>query len=107
MDEAKCVGPFQAVLEWMRTNILKLNPDKTKVLLVNRKSGPGFKMPSILDGVVLPLKDQVHSLEALLGPPSILLDNQMATVARSGFYQVHLVTYLQLFLGCSACCVYF
>lgn len=35
---------------------------------MNRKSYPGFKVSSALDGVALPLKEQVCSLGAALGP---------------------------------------
>lgn len=51
----------------MRTNKLKLNPDKTEVLLlVNARAARGLRSQPILKGAVLPLKEQLHSLEILL-----------------------------------------
>lgn len=43
----------------------------------------------MLDGVALPLKDQVLSLRVLLDQ-ALLLDKQVESVARSAFYQERL-----------------
>uniref|UniRef100_A0A803TQ40 Reverse transcriptase domain-containing protein n=1 Tax=Anolis carolinensis TaxID=28377 RepID=A0A803TQ40_ANOCA len=51
-----------AVSDWMWANKLKLNPDKTEVLLVSRKAEQGIGLQPVLDGVALPLKTQVCSL---------------------------------------------
>uniref|UniRef100_A0A8D2LDV0 Reverse transcriptase domain-containing protein n=1 Tax=Varanus komodoensis TaxID=61221 RepID=A0A8D2LDV0_VARKO len=54
------------VMGWMRANKLKLNPDKTEVLLVG---GSGFgegELNLVLNGVALPLRDKVRSLGVLL-----------------------------------------
>uniref|UniRef100_A0A803TBI4 Reverse transcriptase domain-containing protein n=1 Tax=Anolis carolinensis TaxID=28377 RepID=A0A803TBI4_ANOCA len=47
------------VSDWMRANKLKLNPDKTEVLLVSRKAEQDIGLQPVLDGVALPLKAQV------------------------------------------------
>ena len=63
-------------------NKLKLNPDKTEVLLVSQKADQGTGMQPVLDGVTLPLKIQVCSLGVRLdSSPS--LDAQVSAVARS------------------------
>ena len=41
----------------------------------------------VLDGVALPLKEQVRSLGVLL-EPSLSLEPQVASVAQSAFYQL-------------------
>ena len=41
---------------WMRANKLKLNPDKTEVLLVSWKANEGIEILPVLDRVTLPLK---------------------------------------------------
>ncbi|KAF7249443.1 hypothetical protein EYD10_05220 [Varanus komodoensis] len=56
------------VMGWMRANKLKLNPDKTEVLLVGGSSSWVGGLDLALDGVALPLKDRVHSLGVLLDP---------------------------------------
>uniref|UniRef100_A0A8D2PYI1 Reverse transcriptase domain-containing protein n=1 Tax=Varanus komodoensis TaxID=61221 RepID=A0A8D2PYI1_VARKO len=49
------------VLCWMKANKLKLNPDKTEVLLVGGSSSWVGDLDLVLNGVALPLKDKVHS----------------------------------------------
>ena len=51
----------------------------------------------VLDGVPLPLKEQVRNLGVLL-EPSLSLEAQMASVARSAFYQLQLVAQLHPYL---------
>lgn len=48
----------------MRDKKLKHDPNKLVALMVGRGSDPG--KPHLLDGVVLPIKEQVHSLGVLL-----------------------------------------
>uniref|UniRef100_A0A803TE01 ribonuclease H n=1 Tax=Anolis carolinensis TaxID=28377 RepID=A0A803TE01_ANOCA len=73
-----------AVLDWMRANKLKLNPDKTEVLLVSRKAEQGIGLQPVLDGVALPLKTQVRSLGVILD--SLLsLEPQVSAVAGRAF----------------------
>uniref|UniRef100_A0A8D2KSV3 Reverse transcriptase domain-containing protein n=1 Tax=Varanus komodoensis TaxID=61221 RepID=A0A8D2KSV3_VARKO len=75
------------VMEWMRANKLKLNPDKTEVLLVG---GSGFReggFDLVLNGVTLPLRDKVRSLGVLLDP-ELSLEAQVTAVARSAFLQL-------------------
>ncbi|KAF7249116.1 N-acetyltransferase 9, partial [Varanus komodoensis] len=70
------------VMGWMRANKLKLNPDKTEVLLVG---GSGFgegDLNLVLNGVALPPRDKVHSLGVLLDP-ELSLEAQVTTAARS------------------------
>uniref|UniRef100_A0A803SXZ5 Reverse transcriptase domain-containing protein n=1 Tax=Anolis carolinensis TaxID=28377 RepID=A0A803SXZ5_ANOCA len=87
-----------AVSVWMRANKLKLNPDKTEVLLVSRKAEQGIGLQPVLDGVTLPLKAQVCSLEVILD--SLLnLEPQVLAVARGAFAQLKLVRQLCSYLG--------
>lgn len=51
---------------WIQANTLKLDTNKTEVLLVNRKSEKGFKVSPILDEVVVCLK-----FSSILGPRPI------------------------------------
>uniref|UniRef100_A0A803T782 Reverse transcriptase domain-containing protein n=1 Tax=Anolis carolinensis TaxID=28377 RepID=A0A803T782_ANOCA len=82
-----------AVSDWMRANKLKLNPDKTEVLLVSRKAKQGIGLQPVLDGVTLPLKAQVRSLGVILD--SLLsLELQVSAVARGAFTQLKLVRQL-------------
>ncbi|KAF7248207.1 Polypeptide N-acetylgalactosaminyltransferase 5 [Varanus komodoensis] len=67
------------VMGWMRANKLRLNPDKTEVLLVGALSfGMGF-LDLVLNGVALPLRDKVHSLGVLLDP-ELSLEAQVTAV---------------------------
>ncbi|KAF7254481.1 hypothetical protein EYD10_00454, partial [Varanus komodoensis] len=54
------------VMGWMRASKLKLNPDKTEVLLVSGSNSWVGDLGLVLDGVALPLKDRVRSLGVLL-----------------------------------------
>ena len=87
----QCLG---ATMDWMRANKLRLNPDKTDVLLVGGSSDRMVGVQPVLDGVALPLKEQVRSLGVLL-EPSLSLEAQ---VARSAFYQLRLVAQLRPYL---------
>uniref|UniRef100_A0A803THP9 ribonuclease H n=1 Tax=Anolis carolinensis TaxID=28377 RepID=A0A803THP9_ANOCA len=82
-----------AVSDWMRANKLKLNPDKTEVLLVSRKAEQGTGLQPVLDGVTLPLKAQVRSLGVILDS-SLSLEPQVSAVARGAFAQLKLVRQL-------------
>ncbi|KAF7238201.1 putative RNA-directed DNA polymerase from transposon BS [Varanus komodoensis] len=85
------------VREWMRANKLKLNPDKTEVLLVG---GSGFGeggFDLVLNGATLPLRDKVHSLGVLLDP-ELSLEAQVTAVARSAFLQLRLINQLRPYL---------
>ncbi|KAF7234592.1 Vomeronasal type-2 receptor 26 [Varanus komodoensis] len=85
------------VMGWMRANKLKLNPDKTEVLLVG-ESGSGMgDLDLALNGVALPLKDRVRSLGALLNP-ELSLEAQVTAVARSPFLQLQLIHQLRPYL---------
>ncbi|KAF7245607.1 Harmonin [Varanus komodoensis] len=85
------------VMGWMRANKLKLNPDKTEVLLVG---GSGFgegELNLVLNGVALPLRDKVRSLGVLLNP-ELSLEAQVTAVARSAFLQLRLIHQLRPYL---------
>ncbi|KAF7240636.1 putative RNA-directed DNA polymerase from transposon BS, partial [Varanus komodoensis] len=85
------------VMGWMRANKLKLNPDKTEVLLVG---GLGFGEGGFdlaLNGVALPLRDKVRSLGVLLDP-ELSLEAQVTAVARSAFLQLRLINQLGPYL---------
>ncbi|KAF7235271.1 Vomeronasal type-2 receptor 1 [Varanus komodoensis] len=85
------------VREWMRANKLKLNPDKTEVLLVG---GSGFGeggFDLVLNGATLPLRDKVHSLGVLLDP-ELSLEAQVTAVARNAFLQLRLINQLRPYL---------
>ena len=86
-----------AGMDWMRANKLKLNPDKTEVLLVSQKADQGIGIQLVLDGVTLPLKTQVCSLGVLLDS-ALSLDAQVSGVARSPFAELKLVRQLRPFL---------
>uniref|UniRef100_A0A803SX51 ribonuclease H n=1 Tax=Anolis carolinensis TaxID=28377 RepID=A0A803SX51_ANOCA len=78
------------VLDCMRANKLKLNPDKTEVLLVSRRAEQGIGLQPVLDRAALPLKTQVYSLWVLLDS-SLSLELQVSAVARGAFAQLRLV----------------
>ncbi|KAF7247075.1 putative RNA-directed DNA polymerase from transposon BS [Varanus komodoensis] len=85
------------VMGWMRANKLKLNPDKTEVLLVG---GSGFgegELNLVLNGVALPHRDKVRSLGVLLDP-ELSLEAQVTAVARSAFFQLRLIHQLHPYL---------
>ncbi|KAF7238942.1 Fer-1-like protein 4, partial [Varanus komodoensis] len=85
------------VREWMRANKLKLNPDKTEVLLVG---GSGFGeggFDLVLNGATLPLRDKVRSLGVLLDS-ELSLEAQVTAVARNAFLQLRLINQLHPYL---------
>ncbi|KAF7250967.1 putative RNA-directed DNA polymerase from transposon BS [Varanus komodoensis] len=85
------------VREWMRANKLKLNPDKTEVLLVG---GSGFGeggFDLVLNGATLPLRDKIRSLGVLLDP-ELSLEAQVTAVARNAFLQLQLINQLRPYL---------
>ncbi|KAF7239551.1 Ceramide synthase 3 [Varanus komodoensis] len=67
------------VMDWMRANKLKLNPDKTEVLLMGDSNSWVGVLGLALDEVALPLKDRVHSLGVLLYP-ELSLEAQVTEV---------------------------
>lgn len=71
---------LEIITGWMRVNTPN-SPDKSVMLLVNNK--PSWELrsqPVLVEGVVLPLKEQVHSLVVLLGP-DLHLEAKMSSVA--------------------------
>ncbi|KAF7241564.1 Signal peptide peptidase-like 2A [Varanus komodoensis] len=85
------------VMGWMRANKLKLNPDKTEVLLVGGSNSWVGDLGLVLNGVALPLRDRVRSLGVLLDP-ELSLEAQVTAVARSAFLQLRLIHQLRPFL---------
>nr|XP_016848482.1 PREDICTED: maestro heat-like repeat-containing protein family member 7 [Anolis carolinensis] len=76
------------VMDWTRANRLKLNPDKTEVLLVSRLTDWDIGWQLVLDRVTLSLKAQVHSL-------GVFLDSALPpAVAGRAFAQLRLVRQL-------------
>ena len=57
----------------MAANGLRLNPDKTEALFWGDRGWAGVEDSLVLNGVTVPLKDQVHSLG--LG---VILDSQLS-----------------------------
>uniref|UniRef100_A0A803T8P4 Reverse transcriptase domain-containing protein n=1 Tax=Anolis carolinensis TaxID=28377 RepID=A0A803T8P4_ANOCA len=86
-----------AVMDWMRVNKLKLNPDKTEVLQVSRAADRGIGWQPALDRVALPLKTQVRSLGVLLDS-ALTLDAQVSAMAGRAFTQLKLVRQLRPYL---------
>lgn len=78
----------------MMSKNLMFNPGKMEVLLgggwVGQLSDPDVDISPVLDGVSPPLKAQIHSLRMLLDC-QLLLDNQVAVVAKSAYYQLRLI----------------
>ncbi|KAF7249282.1 Peroxisome proliferator-activated receptor gamma coactivator 1-beta [Varanus komodoensis] len=85
------------VREWMRANKLKLNPDKTEVLLVGRSGFGEGGFDLVLNGATLPLRDKVRSLGVLLDP-ELSLEAQVTAVARNAFLQLRLSNPLRPYL---------
>lgn len=67
----------------MRVYKLKFNPNKTEILMVGPDSALGRHCDLILDGVVLPLKYQIHSLGILLDTSLLLVKQVWAVVRRA------------------------
>ncbi|KAF7245399.1 RNA-directed DNA polymerase from mobile element jockey [Varanus komodoensis] len=86
------------VMGWMRANKLKLNPDKTEVLLVGGSNSWVGDLDLVLNGVALPLKDRVCSLGVLLDL-ELTLEAQVSAVARSAFLQLRLIHQLHSYLA--------
>ncbi|KAF7244902.1 hypothetical protein EYD10_08831 [Varanus komodoensis] len=85
------------VMGWMRANKLKLNPDKTEVLLVGSSGFGEGKLNLVLNGVALPPRDKVRSLGVLLDP-ELSLEAQVTAVVRSAFLQLRLIHQLHPYL---------
>ena len=69
----------------MRVNKLKLNSDKTELLLVSQKADQGAGMQP---GVMHPLKIQVHSLGILLDS-SLILNSLVSAITKNLFSQLN------------------
>lgn len=80
------------VMGWMRTKILKLNPHKTEMQLTGSSSSSSRSVlrsgcTLMLDGAALALTTSVCTLWVLLFS-SLLLDSQVAAMAKSIFCQL-------------------
>lgn len=88
---------LEAVRVWMGNNRLQLNPGKTEWLWVNGSSVSGTLSSLELDGIALPQTDPVHNLGVLLDS-RLLLEEQVAAMARRAFAQLRVVHQLRPFL---------
>lgn len=75
---------------WIRMNKLKLNSDKTEVLLIDITWRPGNGILLVLGRVILSLKSQVCNLGGLL--------DLVSSLANPVFYNLRLIQ--QLLPGC-------
>lgn len=85
---------------WMRVGKLKLNLDKTRVLLVQKSVSQGFNSQPALNGVAPPLQEQRFSTWGVLLESS-LLNRELAAVVGNGgtFAQLSLVQQLWPYLS--------
>lgn len=74
----------------LRQNNLKLNPEKTVVILVRKAVVLDGLNPLVVEEVELVLVIHVKSLEVLIDS-DLLFEKQGDLVARSSFYELHLV----------------
>uniref|UniRef100_A0A670IW23 Reverse transcriptase domain-containing protein n=1 Tax=Podarcis muralis TaxID=64176 RepID=A0A670IW23_PODMU len=88
---------LEAVGGWMAANGLKLNPDKTEVLFWGDRGRAGVEDSLVLNGVTVPLKDQVRSLGVILDS-QLSMEAQVNSVSRAAVYQLHLVCRLRPYL---------
>uniref|UniRef100_A0A670ISF5 Reverse transcriptase domain-containing protein n=1 Tax=Podarcis muralis TaxID=64176 RepID=A0A670ISF5_PODMU len=88
---------LEAVGGWMAANRLRLNPDKTEVLFWGDRGWAGVGDSLVLNGVTVPLKDQVHSLGVILDS-QLSMEAQVNSVSRVAVYQLHLVRRLRPYL---------
>ncbi|XP_060124758.1 uncharacterized protein LOC132591228 [Zootoca vivipara] len=88
---------LEAVGGWMAANRLRLNPDKTEVLFVGDRRRAGVEDSLVLNGVTVPLKDQVRSLGVILDS-QLSMEAQVNSVSRAAVYQLHLVRRLSPYL---------
>ena len=66
----------------MAANGLRLNPDKTEVLFWGDRVQAGVGDSLVLNGVTVPLKDQVRSLGVILDS-QLSMEAQVNSVSRS------------------------
>uniref|UniRef100_A0A670HUI6 Reverse transcriptase domain-containing protein n=1 Tax=Podarcis muralis TaxID=64176 RepID=A0A670HUI6_PODMU len=88
---------LEAVGGWMAANRLGLNPDKTEVLFLGDRRQAGVEDSLVLNGVTVPLKDQVRSLGVILDS-QLSMEAQVKSVSRAAVYQLHLVRRLRPYL---------
>lgn len=61
-------GCLEKLTEQMRTNTLKLTPDTTEVLLLNKEPVQGPLSHPLLEGAAFTLHEHIHHLGVLLDP---------------------------------------
>uniref|UniRef100_A0A670J261 Reverse transcriptase domain-containing protein n=1 Tax=Podarcis muralis TaxID=64176 RepID=A0A670J261_PODMU len=88
---------LEAVGGWMAANRLRLNPDKTEVLFLGDRGWAGVGDSLVLNGVTVPLKDQVRSLGVILDS-QLSMKAQVNSVSRAAAYQLYLVCRLRPYL---------
>ncbi|CAI7934913.1 Hypothetical predicted protein [Podarcis lilfordi] len=97
MDPISNIGVTKTVGGWMAANRLRLNPDKTEVLFWGDREQAGVEDSLVLNGVTVPLKDQVRSLGVILDS-QLSMEAQVNSVSRAAVYQLHLVCRLRPYL---------
>uniref|UniRef100_A0A670HRU4 Reverse transcriptase domain-containing protein n=1 Tax=Podarcis muralis TaxID=64176 RepID=A0A670HRU4_PODMU len=88
---------LEAVGGWVAANRLRLNPVKTEVLFLGDRRRAGVEDSLVLNGVTVPLKDQVCSLGVILDS-QLSMEAQVKSVSRAAVYQLHLVRRLRPYL---------
>ncbi|XP_061460266.1 DNA repair protein SWI5 homolog [Rhineura floridana] len=97
-------------MDCMRANKLKLNPDKTEMLLVNGSPDQMMDVRPVLDEVTLPLKEQVPSPTAcqpankdtlqreieVLKRKDLALDQEIAQLSAEGYSLEELEDHISL-----------
>ena len=78
----------------MAANRLRLKPDKTEVLFWGDRGWADVGDSLVLNGVTVPLKDQVRSLGVILDS-QLSMEAQVNSVSRAAVFQLHLVRRLR------------
>ena len=80
-------------MEWMQSNGLKLNPDKTEVLRVGGPSISGIDNSLSFRGTTVATKSEVLSLGVHLDPV-LTMETQVASVVRSAYFHLQRIAQL-------------
>jgi hypothetical protein len=82
----------QAIQQWMTTNCLKLNGDKTEVLTISTPSLTKFQPQSLcVCGVNVNVCDSVRNLGVLFDRTFCMSAN-IAFICKKAYYQIHLIS---------------
>ena len=88
---------LETVLEWMQSNGLRLNLDKTEVLKVSGPSISGIGNSLSFGGMTPAAKSEVHSLGVHLDP-ALTMKTQLASVVRSAYFHLWRIALLRPYL---------